>query len=52
LKVGAAKAIVVTSQPPRDADAQLRRQFDEEIQLLKEKDIRIKICGEDDRDGD
>lgn len=43
LKVGAEKAIVVTSQPPRDADAKLRKQFDEEIQLIKGKEIPIII---------
>jgi DeoR/GlpR family transcriptional regulator of sugar metabolism len=43
LKVGAETAVVVTSKPPRDAEAVLRRQFDEEIQLLMEKDIPIHI---------
>lgn len=45
LKVGAKRAVVVTTQPPRDAEAVLRRQFDEEIQLLKGQDIPMEIVG-------
>lgn len=41
LKVGAGRAIIVTSQPPRDADEKLRKQFDEEIQLIKNHGIQI-----------
>lgn len=41
LKVGAGRAILVTSQPPRDADEKLRRQFDDEIQLIKNHGIQI-----------
>jgi DeoR/GlpR family transcriptional regulator of sugar metabolism len=43
LKVGAEKAVVVTSQPPRDASSELRKKFDEEIQLLKGIDIPIVV---------
>jgi DeoR/GlpR family transcriptional regulator of sugar metabolism len=41
LKVGAGRAIIVTSQPPRDADEKLRKQFDDEIQLIKNHGIQI-----------
>jgi DeoR/GlpR family transcriptional regulator of sugar metabolism len=41
LRVGAGRAILVTSQPPRDADEKLRKQFDDEIQLIKSHNIQI-----------
>jgi DeoR/GlpR family transcriptional regulator of sugar metabolism len=46
LKVGAGRAILVTSQPPRDADESLRKQFDEEIKLIKSHNIQIAMADE------
>lgn len=41
LKSNAGRAILVTSQPPRDADEKLRKQFDDEIQLIRNHEIQI-----------
>ena len=43
LKNGARMAVIVTSKPPREADSELRKEFDEQVQLIKESNIRIEI---------
>ncbi len=47
LKVGADRAIVVTSRPPREAHDSLRRQFDEEVQLIQDENIPIVFADEE-----
>ena len=41
LKVGANRAIIVTNRPPENADAKLREQFDNEIELIKKQGIEV-----------
>lgn len=46
LKIGAGKAVIVTSKPPRTVDEKQRRQFDEQISQIKKMKIDIVEIGE------
>ncbi len=43
LKEGAGRAIIITTAPPRDTEEKARRRFDEEVMLLGEQGIDMKI---------
>ena len=43
LKLNASKAIIVTTEPPRDTPEKQRKQFDEEKQMIQDKGIQFEI---------
>ena len=43
LAVATQRAVVVTNRPPEDTDEDLRRQFDEQVRLIKASRITVDI---------